>query len=125
MDELTCNGLAYGSLLKGDIDSESDFRIDGSVNGKIKCRGKVIIGEKGRVVGNIICSEADIFGELQGNLTVSDTLSLKSTANVKGDVKTKVLIIEPSAVFCGTCDMGDRVSSDASESYVIGEDQSE
>ncbi len=101
------NALAFGSRLKGNIVSDSDFRVDGAVEGKIECSGRVVIGPKGSVIGDIICSNSDIMGELKGNIIVSDTLSLKSTANVSGDIKTKVLVIEPEAIFCGSCDMGD------------------
>jgi cytoskeletal protein CcmA (bactofilin family) len=111
------NALAFGSRLKGNIVSDSDFRVDGEVEGKIECSGRVIIGPKGSVLGNIICSNADIMGDLKGNITVQDTLSLKSTAHVLGDIKTKVLIIEPEAIFCGSCNMGDE--KPAAQEYII------
>ncbi len=99
--------LAAGSRVKGDVISDGDFRVDGAVEGKIQCAGRLVIGQKGLVVGDIECVNADILGTLKGNMSVSDTLSLKSTANVTGDIlKTKTLIIEPSAVFCGSCTMG-------------------
>lgn len=101
------NALAFGSNLKGNIVSDSDFRVDGTVEGKIDCSGRVIIGPKGVIIGDVVCANADIMGSLKGNISVQDTLSLKSTANVVGDIKTKVLVIEPEAVFCGSCDMGD------------------
>jgi cytoskeletal protein CcmA (bactofilin family) len=100
------NALASGSTIKGNIVCDSDFRIDGTVEGKIECSGRVVIGPNGTLIGDIVCINADIMGKLKGNVVVSDTLALKSSANVFGDVKTKVLVIEPSAVFCGSCDMG-------------------
>lgn len=113
------NALASGSLIKGNIVSDSDFRVDGSVEGKIDCSGRVVIGPNGSLVGNIVCTNAEIMGSLKGNIKVSDTLSLKSTANVIGDIKTKILVIEPEAVFCGTCDMGVKGSS---KEYVVTEE---
>lgn len=114
------NALAFGSRLKGNIVSDSDFRVDGSVEGKIECSGRVIIGPKGSVVGDITCANADIMGSLKGNIIVQDTLSLKSTANVIGDIKTKVLVIEPEAIFCGSCDMGDEKPAPSQE-YIVSE----
>jgi cytoskeletal protein CcmA (bactofilin family) len=105
------NVLAHGSKVKGNISADSDFRIDGLVQGEITCSGKVIIGTKGRLEGNITCVNAEIMGEVKGNVSVSDTLSLKASSNVVGDIKTKILIIEPDAVFCGSCDMGTAASA--------------
>lgn len=113
------NALASGSIIKGNIVSDSDFRVDGSVEGKIECSGRVVIGPNGSLIGDIVCTNAEIMGELKGNIKVSDTLSLKSSANVVGDIKTKVLVIEPDAIFCGTCDMGEK---DSISDYVVSQD---
>jgi cytoskeletal protein CcmA (bactofilin family) len=114
------NAIATGSKIKGNIVTDSDFRLDGSVEGKIECSGRLVIGPNGTMVGDIICTNADIMGSLKGNVAVSDTLSLKSTANLIGDIKTKVLVIEPEAIFCGTCDMGVKASP---QSFVVTEDE--
>ena len=117
------NALAFGSRVKGNIVSDSDFRVDGAVEGKIECTGRVVIGPNGSLIGDVVCANADIMGTLKGNVVVSDTLSLKSTANVVGDIKTQILVIEPAAIFCGTCDMGIKGSSNSKESkYEIKEE---
>ena len=69
------------------------------------CKGKVVIGTNGNLIGNLTCTNAEIMGTTEGTINVSEMLSLKSTAKVKGDIKTKTLMIEPKAIFCGTCDM--------------------
>lgn len=99
------NAIAQGTVIKGNVTSRTDFRVDGFIEGKIDCQGRVTVGAEGKVVGDIVCVNADILGKVEGNMRVADTLSLHSTANVKGDVSTKVLVIEPQAVFCGSCDM--------------------
>jgi cytoskeletal protein CcmA (bactofilin family) len=48
-----------------------------------------------------------------GDIVVNDALTLRSTANIKGDVKTKVLVVEPNAVFNGTCSMRDTIKVEA------------
>jgi len=99
------NALTYGSKIVGKIIADSDFRIDGEVEGDIICNGKLIIGQNGVLKGTISCVNAEIFGTIQGDIVVADTLSLKNSANLAGDVKTKVLIVEPNATFNGTCSM--------------------
>jgi cytoskeletal protein CcmA (bactofilin family) len=99
------NVIASGTVITGDIDAASDIRIDGNINGNVECKGRVVIGPNGQTNGNIKCQSAEIMGTLQGNITVDETLSLKSTASLNGDVKTSVLVIEPGAKFTGTCSM--------------------
>ena len=99
------NTLAFGTKIVGEILAENNFRIDGMVEGSIVCKGKVIIGTKGLIEGSLTCASAEIIGSFKGKIIVSDTLSLKSTAKVEGEIKTKILSIEPNAVFTGTCDM--------------------
>jgi len=99
----THNALTYGSKIVGKIIADSDFRIDGEVEGDIICSGKVVIGQKGFMKGSVSCTNAEINGVVEGNLEVAEQLSLRSTAILTGDVKTKILLVEPNAVFNGTC----------------------
>lgn len=101
------NALTNGSKIVGKIFADTDFRIDGEVEGTINCNGKVVIGQKGILKGSISCVSAEIIGTVDGDIVVSETLSLRSTAIITGDVKTKVLVVEPNAVFHGTCSMKD------------------
>jgi len=101
------NALTNGSKIVGQIFADTDFRIDGEVEGNINCKGKVVIGQKGFLKGTISCVSAEIIGTVEGDIVVTETLSLRATAFITGDVKTKVLIIEPNAVFNGACSMRD------------------
>lgn len=100
------NALTAGSKIIGTIIADSDIRIDGRVEGEVQCTGKVVLGEKGQIKGDISCQNAEIMGALDGRIAVQQTLALRSTANVQGDVKTQTLIVEPNAIFNGTCSMG-------------------
>jgi len=99
------NALTNGSKIVGKILADSDFRIDGEVEGDIICKGKVVIGHKGLLKGSISCVSAEVVGTVDGDIVVSETLSLRSTAFITGDVKTKILMVEPNAIFNGTCSM--------------------
>jgi cytoskeletal protein CcmA (bactofilin family) len=101
----THNALTHGSVITGNIASENDFRIDGEVKGDMHCKGKVVIGQTGVLRGKITCVNAEIIGSVLGNINASDTLTLRATANVTGDIKTKTLVVEPNAVFNGNCSM--------------------
>ena len=100
------NAITAESKIIGTIVANNDIRIDGTVEGDIKCRGKVVIGEKGFVHGNIQCTNAEVQGRIEGKVEALQTLALRASANIQGDVITQSLIVEPNAIFCGTCQMG-------------------
>ena len=100
------NALTAGSKIVGNITADSDFRIDGLIEGEINCTGKIVIGEAGRVKGTIACQNAEILGLMDGKISCSQQLSLRASGKIQGDVQTKTLIVEPGAVFNGTCSMG-------------------
>ncbi len=100
------NALALGTSVKGNMMTETDFRLDGKIDGDVNCSGKIVVGPKGCVTGNIVSSNAEILGLVEGSIRVSEKLVLKSTAVVKGDIFTQVLEIEPNARFNGACAMG-------------------
>ncbi len=99
------NIIAKNTSLVGDISSDGDFRVDGKIEGTIKTTGRVVIGKEGLVTGTIDCVNADIEGTFSGKLLVDQILSLKSTANISGEVTLGKLSVEPGATFNATCAM--------------------
>ncbi len=99
------NALTAGSKIIGTIIADSDIRIDGTVEGDLTCTGKVVIGEQGKLKGTISCQNAEILGNMDGKMEVKNTLALRASGTIKGDVITQVLIVEPEAVFNGSCSM--------------------
>ena len=106
------NALTAGSKIVGTITADSDYRIDGLIEGDLSCTGKVVIGEAGRVKGTIVCANAEIMGNMEGKITCHQQMSLRSSGKIHGDVMTKTLIVEPGALFNGTCSMGGNASSE-------------
>lgn len=99
------NKIAKGTKMVGNIESVGAFRIDGTLEGNLTTKGKIVIGETGVVKGDITCGSADIEGKIEGSLVVQSTLSLKSTCIIEADVTTEKLIVEPGAILNGTCTM--------------------
>ncbi len=91
--------------------SVGDFRVDGTLIGSIHSKGKIVIGETGNIDGEVVCRNADISGKVKAQITVSELLTLKSTARLTGEITTSKLSIEPGAKFSGTCNMSETVSS--------------
>lgn len=118
IDSSSINLIGNGTFITGDINSNGDVRIDGTLRGNISISGKLVVGPSGNIEGNIICQNADISGEIQGKINVSELLSLKASAKLLGDIVTTKISIEPNASFTGTCSMGAVVKniSNATES---------
>lgn len=100
------NLIGPGTTITGDIQSSGDIRIDGTLVGNLNTKGKVIIGNSGKIEGDITCVNADLFGTIKGNIKVAELLTLKASANLNGDIATNKLSIEPGANFTGACSMG-------------------
>ena len=89
----------------GNIFSKADFRIDGEVEGNITTSGKVVVGANGKISGKLNCSNADISGNISGNIEVNETLSLMSDSYVQGEIVTGKLSVEEGAQVDATISM--------------------
>jgi cytoskeletal protein CcmA (bactofilin family) len=100
------NIIGPGTVITGDINTNGDVRVDGTLNGKLIVKGKLVLGSTGLIDGEVTCQNADISGAIKGKISVSELLSLKGTARINGDIITNKLAIEPGANFTGSCSMG-------------------
>lgn len=108
-EKSTGNGttlIGAGTTLKGDISSNSDLRIDGTIIGNISSTAKVVVGANGVVEGDITGNQADIIGKVTGNVKAKDLLQLRGDSLVNGNLYAGKLQVEPSATFNGQCHMG-------------------
>ncbi len=101
------NILSEGTIIKGDIIADGDIRIDGNLNGNIEAKGRLVIGPKGKVEGEINCNNIEVSGFIKGKINVSDLLTMKASAEINGDIVAGKLSVEPGSMFTGTCTMGD------------------
>lgn len=104
--EGSINIIRSGTEITGDINCRGDIRIDGTLIGNLISDGKVVVGEEGIVEGNIQCSNATISGGVKVKIEVNELLTLRSTANLVGEIHANKLMIEPGANFSGSCKMG-------------------
>ncbi len=102
---ISYNTIAMGTFIKGEIKSDGDIRIDGTVEGTINSKGKIIIGTKGEFKGNMTAANVDVMGTVIGEIISENLLSIKSSGKIEGEVTTKTLIIEQEATFNGSCKM--------------------
>jgi cytoskeletal protein CcmA (bactofilin family) len=98
--------IGGGTVIKGDIETSSDLRVDGTINGNIHVKGKLLVGPEGVVNGDIDCQVADILGRINGKCNVKDLLQLRGKGHVQGDIQAGRLQVEPTAGFNGHCNTG-------------------
>jgi cytoskeletal protein CcmA (bactofilin family) len=106
-ETVAINLISTGTDITGDIKSTGDIRIDGTLTGNLNTKGKVVIGQTGRVNGEVICKNSEVSGTVEGKITVIQLLILKASSKIHGDIATLKLSIEPGAVFSGNCKMSD------------------
>ena len=95
--------ISAGTVIKGEILSPTDIRIDGSFEGRVQSKGRVVVGESATIKGDIVCENVDLWGKVEGNLFVKDTLSLKEGCVVSGNLHIRRLSVELGATFNGNC----------------------
>jgi cytoskeletal protein CcmA (bactofilin family) len=113
------NVIVEGSKVIGDIITESNLRIDGEVLGNVTSASKVVIGINGKVKGNLECKDADIEGYVEGIIKTENLLSLRTNANVTGEISTAKIQIDEGAKFSGNCKMSNMTKVASSEEPVI------
>ncbi len=99
------NRIAEGTVIRGNIVSQTDFRMDGELIGNFESDAKIVIGPAGVIIGELICKNADIEGKFEGKIQVVELLTVKSKAKINGEVTTSKLAVEPGAEFTASCTM--------------------
>ena len=114
------NLVGEGTVFEGTIRAESDVRASGRIVGTLEVDGKTMIAEEGVVEGEIIATNADIAGQVEGEIRIEERLVLKSTARVDGKIETDRLIVEEGAQFTGQCEMGTPITNASASTEGVG-----
>ena len=99
--------ISNGVKIEGKVTSTGSIRVDGTLQGDLNAKGNVSVGEQGKIMGEIIANIVTIGGNVVGTVNAKDKLVLETKCILKGDIITKVLVIEAGAKFDGKSNMGD------------------
>ena len=88
------------SVVRGELTSKGTVRIDGGFEGTISA-DCTIIGESGRVVGDITGKQLIIGGKITGNIRVTELVEIQPKGEVYGDIYTLRLTMAEGGVFEG------------------------
>jgi cytoskeletal protein CcmA (bactofilin family) len=92
--------ISTGCNVQGRIESDVFVRIDGNVKGDVFIGEGLIVGEKGLIEGNVNTREIVIFGTVNGTVK-ADSIDIKSTGKILGELHTKSLQVEKGAIYIG------------------------
>jgi len=100
------NVLSTDVEVKGTLKFTNDLIVDGRIEGDIQSEGNLTIGENARIKAEIRTATVTVHGKVHGNITATDRVDLKTGAEVVGDIKAKILTMEPGAIFVGKSTIG-------------------
>ena len=109
------NQIEKGTKIIGDIQSHGNIRLDGDMVGNVHSESKVVLGQTCVMEGKLFAQNAEVSGNITGEITVSDLLILKSSAIVNADVVYGKIMIEDGAVLNGSVKQGTSVVNKTNE----------
>ncbi len=98
--------VSNGTIIDGQFKASENVRLDGLIKGEVKCDKRLVIGEKGRIEGTLNTQDGIIMGTIEGEVKVHGTLTLKSTALIKGKIRAKFMEVDEGARYIGECSIG-------------------
>lgn len=98
--------VSRGTKIEGNFHSKENIRLDGSVEGDLTCDKKLVVGEQGRIKGNLIAQDAVLMGQVEGDLKVKGLLTLENTAVIIGNIQAGRIQVQEGARYEGACHIG-------------------
>jgi len=111
--------------VKGHFESNGNIIINGSLEGDIKTKGAILVGEKSKINANIEAEEMVIKGEINGNLKINGYLSIKELAKIIGDIECVQISIEKGAEINGQVTITNKKAKNNLKKESLKEDTTE
>jgi len=92
-------------LFKGDFNSDGSVRVDGGIEGQVKVKGDLVLGNKGNIKGDILGANILVSGVVEGTIVAEGRVEITSTGKIKGGVQCKTLVVEEGGIIQGNCKM--------------------
>ncbi|MCJ7554742.1 MAG: polymer-forming cytoskeletal protein [Ignavibacteriaceae bacterium] len=105
MEEVTI--ISSSVIIEGKLTSNGNVRIDGIVKGNVEAKGNLNVGESGNIQGDLHADSVTIGGKVEGVVNAKDKVTLENKSFLKGDLITKILVVEAGAIFEGRSSMGE------------------
>lgn len=90
---------------QGTLSVQGSLRVDGRLEGAVDNARHVIVGDGGRIAGDVTAQVVVCGGEIEGNIC-ADMLEVLVKSRIKGDIRAKKMIVEEGARIEGHCAIG-------------------
>tara|TARA_B100000497_G_C7583619_1_gene351254 strand:- start:4 stop:447 length:444 start_codon:yes stop_codon:yes gene_type:complete len=107
--ENVVNRIAKGTSFEGVLRSENNVRIDGTFEGELVTKGRVVVGNSGKVIGTVTCAHCETEGQMEGTIVVHELFVLKASSKVHGDIQYGQLSVENGAEATGNLHLTSKV----------------
>ena len=121
----TLNIINSGTQIIGDVNSDGDMRVDGSIKGYLTSKARLVLGSTAVIEGDVKAANIEISGEVNGNIYATELLTVKNTAKINGDIISTKLIIESGANFNGNCKMNKPKEASLTNNNAAGKPQAQ
>ena len=78
--------LGDGVRIEGTMEFTQTFRVDGEFKGKIVRSDRLVVGEKGKVSGEVEVNSLVVYGIVEGKISVKGAMEVQPKGRVRGDV---------------------------------------
>ena len=99
--------LGEGVRVEGTLEFTQTFRVDGEFKGKIVRSDRLVVGEKGKVSGELEVNSLVVYGTVEGKIKVKGALEVQPKGRIHGDVSLTMaaLTVMEGGVIEGTIAM--------------------
>jgi cytoskeletal protein CcmA (bactofilin family) len=98
-------------VFKGDLISLEDMTIDGCVEGSIEVRDhSLTIGPDAHIRADVVAKVVTVLGAVTGTITAGETVDIRETGSVEGNITSRCLAMADGAVLRGRVDTEGRVA---------------
>jgi len=93
--------IAAGTSIQGQFSSVESIRLDGTVDGDLSCGSKLVVGAKGKILGNAKAKHIIVKGHIEGDVLAEEHLHLFPSARITGNIQARFFSVEEGAAFSG------------------------
>lgn len=95
---------------QGTLNVQGSLRVDGTLEGSVDNARHVIVGDGGKIVGDVTAEIVVCGGTIEGNVC-AEMLEVLGKASIQGDIRAKKMIVEEGSCIDGHCTIGEKPGS--------------
>ena len=102
--------IGNGVSITGEIKKADEVQIDGEADVTMKT-DNLVVGATGKCKGNIITHNADVWGEFEGDLNASGTLTVQEQGKISGSIEYQNIQIKLGGKLSGDIKLSEKIQS--------------